>query len=75
MQNRIAARRDEVWRRIQDGAIIYLCGDAGRMAPDVEKTFVGLYRDKSGADEQKGEAWMSELKASQRYRVDVWPRN
>jgi len=75
VQNQIAAQQDEVWDRIQDGAIIYLCGDAGRMAPDAEKAFVSLYRDKSGAGEQEGEAWMEELKASQRYRVDVWPRN
>ncbi|MGH3145482.1 MAG: NADPH--cytochrome reductase, partial [Rubrobacter sp.] len=75
VQNRIEAQADDVWPLIQAGAVIYLCGDAGRMAPDVEKAFVALYRQKSGADEQDGEAWMADLKSSQRYRVDVWPRN
>jgi cytochrome P450 / NADPH-cytochrome P450 reductase len=75
VQNQIAAKQNDVWGQIQDGAIIYLCGDAGRMAPDVEKAFVTLYRNERGASEQEGEAWMSELKAAQRYRVDVWPRN
>ena len=75
VQNQIAAKQNDVWGRIQDGAIIYLCGDAGRMAPDVEKAFVTLYRNETGASEQEGEAWMSELKAAHRCRVDVWPRN
>jgi cytochrome P450/NADPH-cytochrome P450 reductase len=75
VQNQVATRQDDVWGRIQAGAVVYLCGDAGRMAPDVEKTFVELYRNKTGAGEQDGEAWMEDLKSSQRYRVDVWPRN
>ncbi len=67
--------QDNFWARIQNGAIIYICGDAGKMAPDVEKAFIGLYRNKSGADEQGGAAWMKDLRSKQRYRIDVWPRN
>ena len=75
VQNQIAADQEDVWARIRDGAIVYLCGDAGRMAPDVEKAFVELYREETGAGEQEAEGWMADLKASQRYRVDVWPRS
>jgi cytochrome P450/NADPH-cytochrome P450 reductase len=75
VQNRIEAQADDVWPLIEEGAVIYLCGDAGRMAPDVEKAFVALYQEKTGASEQDAETWMEELKASTRYRVDVWPRN
>ena len=75
VQHSLKAHEDEVWDLIEEGAIVYLCGDAGRMAPDVEKAFVGLYRDKTGTSEQDAETWMAGLKASQRYRVDVWPRN
>ena len=48
--------------------------DASRMAPDVEKAFVSLFRDKAGVSEQDVEAWMEGLKDSRRYLVDVWPR-
>lgn len=75
VQNSIKAHEDDVWDLIEEGAAIYLCGDASRMAPDVERAFVGLYQDKTGASEQDAEAWMEELKASRRYLVDVWPRN
>ncbi len=54
---------------------IYLCRDASRMAPEVEKTFMSLYRDKSGASKQDSEEWMSQMKSSHRYLVDVWPRS
>ena len=49
--------------------------DASRMAPDVAKAFVSLYRDKAGVSEQDVEVWMEGLKASRRYLVDVWPQN
>ena len=75
MQHALKDHRDEAWGLIQEGAIIYLCGDASRMAPDVEKAFVTLYQDKTGVSEQDAETWMAGLKASQRYLVDVWPRN
>jgi cytochrome P450/NADPH-cytochrome P450 reductase len=75
VQNVLAKHQEEVWTLIDQGAVIYLCGDAGRMAPDVEKAFVDLYRDRNGVGEQDAEGWMAELKASQRYLVDVWPRN
>jgi cytochrome P450 / NADPH-cytochrome P450 reductase len=75
VQQSIGAHEDDVWNLIQEKAIVYVCGDASRMAPDVENAFVALYRDKAGASGQEAEAWMTDLKASQHYRVDVWPRN
>jgi cytochrome P450 / NADPH-cytochrome P450 reductase len=75
VQQSIEAQADEVWPLIEAGATIYLCGDASRMAPEVEKAFVSLYRDKSGASEQDSEEWMSQMKSSHRYLVDVWPRS
>jgi cytochrome P450/NADPH-cytochrome P450 reductase len=75
VQDSIKAHQSDIWSLIEEGAVVYLCGDASKMAPDVEKAFVELYRDEAGADEQEAEAWMAELKASHRYVVDVWPRN
>ena len=75
VQDSLKDHHEEMWSSIEEGAVIYLCGDASRMAPAVEEAFVGLYRDETGAGEQEGEAWMRELKDSHRYVVDVWPRN
>jgi cytochrome P450 / NADPH-cytochrome P450 reductase len=75
VQNALKEKHEEVWSRIEEGAVIYLCGDASRMAPAVEKAFIELYRDETGAGEAEGEGWMRDLKDSKRYVVDVWPRN
>ncbi len=75
VQDSLEAHHEEVWSTLEDGAIVYLCGDASRMAPAVEEAFVGLYRNETGAGEDDGKAWMRDLKGSHRYVVDVWPRN
>jgi cytochrome P450/NADPH-cytochrome P450 reductase len=75
VQNSLKAHRNDVWNLIEEGAVIYLCGDASRMAPEVEQAFVALYQDKAGVSEQDAQTWMGGLKSSRRYLVDVWPRN
>ena len=72
VQDQILEDRDEVWRMIQDGAVIYVCGDATRMAPDVRKAFAAIHRDKTGADERGADRWLHEMTEENRYLVDVW---
>ena len=72
VQNEIYTRRDEVWQMIEDGAVVYVCGDAARMAPDVRRTFAAVYREKTGASEIETEEWLNDLAAQNRYLVDVW---
>ncbi len=40
VQQSIKAQEDEIWPLIEAGANIYLCGDASRMAPEVEKAWL-----------------------------------
>ena len=75
VQDELYARRDEVWQMIQAGAVIYVCGDASRMAPDVRRTFAAICCEKTGASEAEAEQWLNELTAQHRYLVDVWAAN
>jgi cytochrome P450/NADPH-cytochrome P450 reductase len=75
VQDEVYARRDEVWRMIEEGAVVYVCGDASRMAPDVRRTFAAIYCEKTGADEAATEQWLNDLMAQNRYLVDVWAAN
>jgi cytochrome P450/NADPH-cytochrome P450 reductase len=68
-------RRDEVWAMLEADAVIYVCGDASRMAPDVRRTFAAVYSEKSGASEASAERWLDEMMAQNRYLVDVWASN
>ncbi len=75
VQDAIKAHADDVWSLLESGAVIYVCGDASRMAPDVRRAFASLYQDKQGVDQAAADAWVSELVNQQRYAADVWPSN
>jgi cytochrome P450 / NADPH-cytochrome P450 reductase len=72
VQNLIAAQKDRVWRLIDQGAVIYVCGDGGRMEPDVKAALVAIYRERAGADAEPGQRWIDDLGAGNRYVLDVW---
>jgi len=72
VQDKIKQDREKVWQLIEQGAIIYICGDASKMAPDVHKAFATIYQDKTGRSEQEANQWLDELTAENRYLVDVW---
>jgi cytochrome P450/NADPH-cytochrome P450 reductase len=72
VQDEIKAHADDVWQMVQEGAVIYICGDASRMEPDVRRAFIDIYRAKAGADSQAAEAWWSQLEHANRYLADAW---
>jgi cytochrome P450/NADPH-cytochrome P450 reductase len=72
VQDVLLGLKDEVWQQIENGAVIYVCGDAGKMAPAVRQTFASIYREETGADEQAAEKWLDELVQNHRYLIDVW---
>ena len=72
VQDKIREMQAQVWQLIQDGAVIYVCGDASKMAPDVRKTFATLYQEKTGKTAQDAEQWLNTLTTEKRYLVDVW---
>ncbi|VIO71124.1 bifunctional cytochrome P450/NADPH--P450 reductase [Bradyrhizobium ivorense] len=72
VQHLIAAQKGRVWDLIQKGAIIYVCGDGGKMEPDVKATLMSIYRERSGADADAAVRWIEEMGANNRYVLDVW---
>lgn len=72
VQDKIKEDKEKVWQLIQDGATIYICGDASKMAPDVRKAFASIYQEKTHKSEQEANHWLDELTAENRYLVDVW---
>jgi cytochrome P450/NADPH-cytochrome P450 reductase len=75
VQHRLAERRDRFWELIEQGAIVYVCGDASTIAPAVEQAVVAICRAKRGCSEDEAKAWLASLKASSRYLVDIWPKS
>ena len=75
VQDAIAAHSDAVWALLQQGATIYVCGEASRMAPAVRAAFGAVYRQQTGAGEQQAVEWLKALEAEDRYLADVWAAN
>jgi cytochrome P450/NADPH-cytochrome P450 reductase len=72
VQHLVEAQKDRVWSLIENGAIIYVCGDGAKMEPDVKAALVAIYRERSGADAAAGSRWIDDLGAKNRYVLDVW---
>jgi cytochrome P450/NADPH-cytochrome P450 reductase len=72
VQNLVAAQKDKVWSLIEQGAIIFVCGDGGKMEPDVKATLMSIYREKKGADADAAARWIDEMGTTNRYVLDVW---
>ena len=72
VQNLVAAQKDRVWSLIENGAIIYVCGDGGKMEPDVKAALVAIYREREAAEADAALRWIDDLGTRNRYVLDVW---
>jgi sulfite reductase (NADPH) flavoprotein alpha-component len=62
----------EIWRWLQDGAHFYVCGDAKRMAKDVERALVDIVAQHGARSTDQAIAFVAELKRQGRYQQDVY---
>jgi sulfite reductase (NADPH) flavoprotein alpha-component len=60
------------WSWLQDGASIYVCGDASRMAKDVDATIHTIVEKKGHMDPEAARDFVSNLKDQHRYHRDVY---
>lgn len=72
VQNRMWEARRDLYAWLQDGAALYVCGNAGAMARDVNATLVRIAADQGGLDEVGAQAWLGELRRGGRYLRDVY---
>ena len=72
VQHLVAAQKDKVWSLIEQGAIIYVCGDGGKMEPDVKAALMTIHRERTGGDEAAASRWIDEMGTKNRYVLDVW---
>ncbi|MGB3501517.1 MAG: cytochrome P450 [Mesorhizobium sp.] len=72
VQDMIRKERKKVWKLIEAGAKIFICGDGSRMEPDVKRTLVRIHSEETDSDAETSEAWIDALGRSDRYVLDVW---
>ena len=72
VQDLIRQNRDQVWKMIENGAHIYVCGDGSRMEPDVRRALTTIYSEETDVGVEAANAWLEQMIADDRYSLDVW---
>ena len=72
VQDRMLQVGRELWGWIAEGAYIYVCGDAQRMAKDVETALVEISAKGGQMSQAAAKDFIAELKAAGRYQADVY---
>jgi sulfite reductase (NADPH) flavoprotein alpha-component len=72
VQDRMREVGREVWTWMAEGANIYICGDAKRMAKDVERALVDIVAQFGARSTDEAVAFVAELKKKGRFQQDVY---
>lgn len=72
VQHRLREAGREIWSWLEEGAYLYLCGDAERMAPDVDAALQGIAEEHGAMNKEAAAEYMARLRAEKRYRRDVY---
>lgn len=70
--HRLLERSRDVYRWLEDGAHLYVCGDAEHMAPDVHRTLAEIVMQQAGVDADAAQEYLRDLQATHRYQRDVY---
>ena len=73
VQHKMLESADEIWKWMDgEGAHFFVCGDARRMAKDVDAALRKIIQDKGGKSEEQTNEHVEKLKADKRYKRDVY---
>jgi sulfite reductase (NADPH) flavoprotein alpha-component len=72
VQHRMQESARDLYAWLQDGAYVYVCGDAGKMAADVHEALVDIVAKQGGKDRDAAVEYVDGLHASKRYQRDVY---
>ena len=72
VQNRMIEKGKQLFSALEDGAYFYVCGDATRMAKDVEKALVKIVTKHGNFSSEQAVEYINNLKLQKRYLRDVY---
>jgi sulfite reductase (NADPH) flavoprotein alpha-component len=72
VQDKMLEQAAEFWSWLQDGASIYVCGDANHMAKDVHQTLHKIVEQQGNMSSEAAAAFVTALKDEHRYHRDVY---
>jgi sulfite reductase (NADPH) flavoprotein alpha-component len=72
VQHRLLEQGREVYAWLEDGAVLYVCGDANRMAPDVHEALLAIVAREGGMSREQADEYIKRLQQEKRYQRDVY---
>lgn len=72
VQDRMMENAGMFWRWLEDGATVYVCGDASRMAKDVHSALCNIVEQHGGMGSEKAQEYVATLRHEHRYHRDVY---
>jgi sulfite reductase (NADPH) flavoprotein alpha-component len=72
VQDRMRENAAELWAWLQGGAYFYVCGDAKRMAKDVDVALHEIVAEQGRMDPAAAVEYVKQLKKEKRYQRDVY---
>lgn len=72
VQDKMVDQAPQLWSWLQDGASVYVCGDATRMAKDVHGALSRIAQEQGAMSAQAAEEYVGALKEQHRYHRDVY---
>jgi sulfite reductase (NADPH) flavoprotein alpha-component len=72
VQDRMLENSAELWAWLEAGAHFYVCGDASRMAKDVDAALHRIIETAGGKNAEDAKAYVAKLKSEKRYQRDVY---
>ncbi|NBB53681.1 sulfite reductase subunit alpha [Pantoea vagans] len=72
VQSRMLEQGAELYAWLQEGAYFYVCGDASRMAKDVDNALYEVVRQFGGLSTERAADYVDQLKKEKRYLRDVY---
>ena len=72
VHHRMKEEAAELWNWLEQGAIFYVCGDAERMAVDVDRALHEIIETAGGKSAEEATEYVNQMKTDKRYRRDVY---
>ena len=72
VQDKMRESGAALWEWIKSGAYFFVCGDAKRMAKDVDVALLAIVKEQSGLSEEGAVTYLIQMKKEKRYLRDVY---
>ncbi|HBO37449.1 MAG TPA: sulfite reductase subunit alpha, partial [Pasteurellaceae bacterium] len=72
VQHKIREKATVLWQWLQQGAYIYVCGDATKMAKDVENALLDVIKQEGKLSLEEAQEYLDELREDKRYQRDIY---